>query len=115
MPARGTKGVATMAKCTVRFGVLWGAVLAAGITLALPAAARGAEPAKAGKVDEKVITTASGLQYVDVKVGTGAEAKAGQTVTVNYTGKFEDGKVFDSSVGKRPFEFPLGAGRVIKG
>ena len=99
----------------MRFGVLWVAVLAAGITLALPAVVRGEQPAKAGTVDEKVITTASGLQYVDVKVGDGAEAKAGQTVTVNYTGKFEDGKVFDSSVGKRPFEFPLGAGRVIKG
>ncbi len=104
-----------MAKRAVRFGVLWGGVLAAGITLALPAVVRGEQPAKAGTVDEKVITTASGLQYVDVKVGDGAEAKAGQTVTVNYTGKFEDGKVFDSSVGKRPFEFPLGAGRVIKG
>ncbi len=104
-----------MTKHAVRFGVLWVAVLAAGITLALPAVARGEQPEKAGKVDEKVITTASGLQYVDVKVGDGAEAKAGQTVTVNYTGTFEDGKVFDSSVGKRPFEFPLGAGRVIKG
>ena len=104
-----------MTKHAVRFGVLWVAVLAAGITLALPAVARGEQPAKAGTVDEKVITTASGLQYVDVKVGEGAEAKAGQTVTVNYTGTFEDGKVFDSSVGKRPFEFPLGAGRVIKG
>ncbi len=104
-----------MTKHAVRFGVLWVAVLAAGITLALPAVARGGQPEKAGTVDEKVITTASGLQYVDVKVGDGAEAKAGQTVTVNYTGRFEDGKVFDSSVGKRPFEFPLGAGRVIKG
>ncbi|MDD5562810.1 MAG: FKBP-type peptidyl-prolyl cis-trans isomerase [Thermoanaerobaculaceae bacterium] len=104
-----------MTKHAVRFGVLWVAVLAAGITLALPAVARGGQPEKAGTVDEKVITTASGLQYVDVKVGDGAEAKAGQTVTVNYTGTFEDGKVFDSSVGKRPFEFPLGAGRVIKG
>ncbi|TAM44738.1 MAG: FKBP-type peptidyl-prolyl cis-trans isomerase [Acidobacteria bacterium] len=113
--ATGPKGVVAMTKHAVRFGVLWVAVLAAGITLALPAVARGGQPEKAGTVDEKVITTASGLQYVDVKVGDGAEAKAGQTVTVNYTGRFEDGKVFDSSVGKRPFEFPLGAGRVIKG
>ena len=104
-----------MKRCAVRFGVLWVAVLAAGITLALPAVVRGEQPAKAGTVDEKVITTASGLKYVDVKVGDGAEAKAGQAVTVNYTGRFEDGKVFDSSVGKRPFEFPLGGGRVIKG
>jgi FKBP-type peptidyl-prolyl cis-trans isomerase len=111
----GAKGVVTMAKHAVRFGILGVASLAAGIALALPAVVRGEQPAKAGTVDEKVITTASGLQYVDVKVGDGAEAKAGQTVTVNYTGRFEDGKVFDSSVGKRPFEFPLGAGRVIKG
>ncbi len=104
-----------MARHAVRFGVPWVAVLAAGITLALPAVVRGEQPAKAGTVDEKVITTASGLQYVDVKVGEGAEAKAGMTVTVNYTGRFEDGKIFDSSVGKHPFEFPLGAGRVIKG
>jgi FKBP-type peptidyl-prolyl cis-trans isomerase len=104
-----------MTRRAVRFGVLWVGILAAGITLALPAVVRGEQPGKAGTVDEKVITTASGLQYVDVKVGDGAEAKAGETVTVNYTGRFEDGKVFDSSVGKRPFEFPLGAGRVIKG
>ena len=104
-----------MTKHAVRFGVLLGTVMAAGITLVLPAVVCGEQPAKAGTVDEKVITTASGLQYVDVKVGDGAEAKAGQTVTVNYTGRFEDGKVFDSSVCKRPFEFPLGGGRVIKG
>jgi len=36
-------------------------------------------------------------------------------VVVNYTGKFTDGKVFDTSVGKRPFTFPLGRGQVIKG
>ncbi|HVN75306.1 MAG TPA: FKBP-type peptidyl-prolyl cis-trans isomerase [Thermoanaerobaculaceae bacterium] len=79
------------------------------------AAAQSGQQEKAGTVDEKVITTKSGLKYVDVKVGDGAEAKVGETVTVNYTGRFEDGKVFDSSVGERPFVFPLGAGRVIKG
>lgn len=59
--------------------------------------------------------TASGLQIIDVKVGDGAVATAGQTATVNYTGYLTDGKIFDSSVGKQPFPFPLGAGRVIKG
>jgi len=68
---------------------------------------------------EKVITTKSGLKYIDHQVGTGAEAVAGKSVTVNYTGwLYEDGKrgnKFDSSVGGRPFQFPLGEGRVIKG
>jgi FKBP-type peptidyl-prolyl cis-trans isomerase len=64
----------------------------------------------------KEITTSSGLQYIDLKVGTGATAQAGQTVTVHYTGWLENGKKFDSSVDRgQPFSFPLGAGRVIKG
>jgi FKBP-type peptidyl-prolyl cis-trans isomerase len=62
------------------------------------------------------VTTPSGLKYDDLKVGTGAEAKAGQTVSVHYTGWLTDGKKFDSSVDRgQPFEFPLGMGRVIKG
>jgi len=67
------------------------------------------------KAEEKVVTTASGLQYVDLKVGTGALAKAGDTAVVNYTGWLTDGTKFDSSVGKQPFSFRLGAGQVIKG
>jgi FKBP-type peptidyl-prolyl cis-trans isomerase len=62
------------------------------------------------------VTTASGLQYIDLVIGTGATAEAGQTVTVHYTGWLENGKKFDSSVDRgQPFSFPLGAGRVIKG
>jgi FKBP-type peptidyl-prolyl cis-trans isomerase len=62
------------------------------------------------------VTTSSGLQYIDLKVGTGATAQAGQTVSVHYTGWLENGKKFDSSVDRgQPFSFPLGAGRVIKG
>jgi FKBP-type peptidyl-prolyl cis-trans isomerase len=62
------------------------------------------------------VTTSSGLQYIDLTVGTGATAQAGQTVTVHYTGWLENGKKFDSSVDRgQPFSFPLGAGRVIKG
>ena len=68
------------------------------------------------KKDEKVVTTKSGLKYEDLKVGDGAEAKAGDTVEVHYTGWLKDGKKFDSSVDrKEPFSFKLGAGRVIKG
>ena len=64
----------------------------------------------------KEVTTSSGLQYVDLKVGNGATAQAGKTVTVHYTGWLENGKKFDSSVDRgQPFSFPLGAGRVIKG
>jgi FKBP-type peptidyl-prolyl cis-trans isomerase len=59
--------------------------------------------------------TASGLQYWDVKVGTGAQAQKGQKVTVHYTGWLTNGKRFDSSVGGKPFPFRIGAGDVIKG
>ncbi len=56
----------------------------------------------------------------DIVVGTGAEAKSGNTVTVNYTGTFTDGNKFDSNVDPKfrhvePFSFLLGAGQVIKG
>ena len=60
--------------------------------------------------------TVSGLEYVEIEAGTGEQAVAGKTVRVHYTGKFPDGKVFDSSYGRgEPIEFELGAGRVIKG
>jgi hypothetical protein len=60
-------------------------------------------------------TTASGLRITELVLGTGAEAVSGQTVKVNYTGSLTSGKVFDSTDGRGPFSFPLGAGRVIKG
>ena len=60
-------------------------------------------------------TTESGLIIADIVNGEGDEASAGQTVTVNYTGTLEDGTQFDTSIGRAPFSFPLGAGRVIKG
>ncbi|HLZ34444.1 MAG TPA: FKBP-type peptidyl-prolyl cis-trans isomerase [Nitrospira sp.] len=62
------------------------------------------------------VTTSSGLQYIDLTVGAGPTAQAGQTVSVHYTGWLENGNKFDSSVDRgQPFSFPLGAGRVIKG
>jgi len=62
------------------------------------------------------VTTASGLKYVDIVVGTGETPTAGQTVTVHYTGTLEDGTKFDSSRDRnRPFEFRIGQGQVIKG
>lgn len=64
----------------------------------------------------KEITTSSGLQYIDQVVGTGDTAKAGQTVSVHYTGWLTNGKKFDSSVDRgQPFTFRLGVGQVIKG
>lgn len=64
----------------------------------------------------EVITTDSGLQYQDLVIGTGPEAKSGNTVSVHYTGWLTDGTKFDSSVDRKaPFEFGLGAGRVIQG
>jgi len=65
---------------------------------------------------------ADGLVKTDTVVGKGKEAVAGKTVEVHYTGWLyepkapkQHGKQFDSSVGRGPFSFPLGAGRVIKG
>lgn len=61
-------------------------------------------------------TTSSGLIYEDVTVGSGAPATLGQTVSVHYTGWLTDGTKFDSSKDRNePFEFPLGAGYVIRG
>ena len=60
--------------------------------------------------------TASGLQIIDLEAGDGEVAEPGALVTVHYTGWLEDGTKFDSSVDRgQPFDFPLGAGRVIKG
>ena len=57
-----------------------------------------------------------GLEIVDVQVGTGTEATSGQNVSVHYTGWLTNGTKFDSSVDRgKPFSFPLGGGRVIKG
>ena len=62
------------------------------------------------------ITTDSGLKYEDNVVGDGAEATAGKTVSVHYTGWLENGSKFDSSKDRNdPFNFRLGAGMVIRG
>jgi FKBP-type peptidyl-prolyl cis-trans isomerase FkpA len=63
-----------------------------------------------------VAPSATGLYYVETEEGTGMSPDDGNTVVVHYTGKFLEGKVFDSSVQRnQPFEFQLGVGQVIKG
>lgn len=60
-------------------------------------------------------TTPSGLQYEDITVGSGTEAKVGNTVQVHYTGTLDNGTQFDSSRSRGPFSFVLCVGQVIKG
>lgn len=59
--------------------------------------------------------SASQVVVQDVAAGTGPAAQAGDLVTVNYTGRLGDGTIFDTSVGKTPYSFTLGAGQVIPG
>lgn len=86
---------------------------------ATPAASAPAAPAAMTASD--VVTTDSGLQYRELKVGTGESAGPGNMVSVHYTGWLQNadgsrGKKFDSSRDRgEPIEFPLGTGKVIKG
>ncbi|GAC1307336.1 MAG: hypothetical protein NVS2B3_16440 [Vulcanimicrobiaceae bacterium] len=71
---------------------------------------------KAPMHESKTVTLPDGLSYVDTVVGTGAVARAGQTVRVHYTGTLTSGLKFDSSRDRNePFEFSLGARQVIAG
>ena len=73
-------------------------------------------PAPKKPEDAAVVTTPSGLKYVDLVKGTGASPQTGQTVVVHYTGTLEDGTKFDSSRDRnQPFQFKIGVGQVIKG
>ena len=106
-----------------RIGLLLPAVLVAALASA-PATADETKPTPAPetakKSESKMKTTPSGLQYEDTVEGTGASPKAGQTCVMHYTGWLWEngakGKKFDSSVDSgKPFAFPIGQGRVIKG
>ena len=102
--------------------LLTGAVFAL-LTFSAPAdekTAPAVPAAAAQKKESKMKTTPSGIQYEDTQEGTGASPKTGQTCVMHYTGwlweKGAKGKKFDSSLDHgKPFEFPLGQGRVIKG
>lgn len=66
--------------------------------------------------EPETVTTESGLKYKVLEEGDGDKPEKGDRVKVHYTGKLEDGTVFDSSRERdKPFVFPLGIGRVIKG
>ena len=97
---------------TKRLGLL---LIAAAFGVAVLAAAQTqAQEKEKSKVKEKKVGDAV-LKYEDLKEGNGAEAKKGDEVEVHYTGWLTNGKKFDSSVGKAPFPFKLGAEKVIKG
>jgi FKBP-type peptidyl-prolyl cis-trans isomerase FkpA len=95
-----------------RLGLLF--VAAAFVVAVLAAVETQAQEKDKNKVKEKKVGDAV-LKYEDLKEGNGDEAKKGDTVEVHYTGWLTDGKKFDSSVGKRPFSFKIGAEQVIKG
>jgi FKBP-type peptidyl-prolyl cis-trans isomerase len=67
-------------------------------------------------VASRALKTKSGINYIITECGGGEKLKSGETVTVHYTGLLTDGTKFDSSLDRnKPFSFPLGAGKVIKG
>ncbi len=85
-------------------------LVAGAVVIAMTASANAAE----------TVTTPTGLKYQDEVVGTGPQPKAGQQVTVQYTGWLDEGgkkgKKFDSSRDRnQPFSFTIGAGQVIQG
>ena len=85
-------------------------LLGIGLTTSLAACGDGEETSPGPTV------TASGLQFIDIEVGTGDLPQPGQTVEVHYTGWLADGTKFDSSLDRgEPFSFVLGAGQVIAG
>jgi peptidylprolyl isomerase len=94
-------------------------LLGIGLTVPLAACGDGEEAGPEGgppAVSGEPTTTESGLQFIDIEVGTGDAPQSGQTVEVHYTGWLTDGTKFDSSLDRgQPFTFVIGAGQVIAG
>jgi peptidylprolyl isomerase len=93
-----------------------GALIAAALIVTMAGALAPVAPALA----QNVMTTPSGLKIIEVKPGTGASPKTGQTCVMHYTGWLYEngakGKKFDSSVDRgQPFEFKIGQHQVIAG
>ena len=83
---------------------------------AVSQAASPASPPRTTGTTPKVTTTASGLKYLDLEVGSGPEVKKGMRVLVDYEAWLADGTKFDSSYDRRePFSFKVGEGQVIEG
>jgi FKBP-type peptidyl-prolyl cis-trans isomerase len=106
-----------MKRCTCAGAIL---LLSASVLFAQTATQKHTPAVPNTKAPTKVtgdgVKTADGLQYWDIKVGTGQEAKNGDHIKVHYTGWLTSGKKFDSSVdAHQPFELTLGRGDVIKG
>lgn len=102
--------------------VLTCSALVAAMLLTMTACKRAEAPATPAAETSGAATPAVASQQIDTVVGTGKEATAGTTAVVNYTGWLYEpaapqqrGKEFDSSIGREPFKFQLGAGQVIKG
>lgn len=96
--------------------IAFASTAASGAQVKKPTAPSGASHKTRVKIAPPPVLTASGLQYIDLIVGTGPVPKEGETVVVHYTGWLTNGKKFDSSVDRKlPFEFVLGRGQVIKG
>ena len=92
----------------------------AGAAVALAILAVSAPVGRSDAADHQVTEMPDGLKYTDTKIGDGASAKAGNKVSVNYTGWLYEngakGKKFDSSFDRgQPFQFMLGAKQVIAG